>query len=765
MSIRVLTRRFVVSPRRLVWLCALAGCLVLSAPLVPAAVAAGRCPNEEFRIGRSASLPDCRAYELVTPEELGRTGDMTFFEGDNNLAVVSSDGEHVGLYALGVYLEPSASAEPSDSGTSAVFSRTAGGWKMTSAVTPALTGDHLAMELLSPGFSDVALRGASALNPAISSFLAGPVGGPYSTIASGTAGESQFQSTKAIGANGGTSSVPAFSDVVLESEDLSLLPAGSVERERAEETEPEVQLLYEWSGGKLRLVNVEGEGEHVKLMSRCGAQLGKGYVEGNTVNAVSADGSRVFFVSPAGGSNGDRNGCRWSQGEGAAPQLYMRADGRETVNVSEPEGVSIPLSERGEVDYVGASADGSKVFFESETGLTPDATGDGWKLYEYDSENLPEHRLTLIASDVDEPNEFVNPAFLLSENGSVIYYQGYGVVPGDEGVSRLGIFRYETTTGRRSFVSTTPETLSTDEPAYVTPNGAFLVFPAEEEPSHGVVEFFGPHGFETETRGYEHEELYRYDAATGSVICISCGEGVAPEKSLTRSANSFYGEWEASDAPRGAVEVSEDGQRAFFQTSAKLVPQDTNESTNAEERNGLGTGAEVYEWEEDGTEEAPGVFCEVVNGCTHLISSGEPDGPEHFLGASTNGENVFFTSAAQLVSQATPEFTNIYDARVDGGFAPPPRPVECLSCQGVGSPPLAFSTPASLTFVGAGDQPPPTESATHASTGKATGKARCAKGRKRAHGKCVRAKGRIGGRAKKSVSGKRSVSRLRRGGE
>ena len=85
------------------------------------------CANEEARVGFSERLPDCRAYELVTPP-VKNTSQFDASEAQALSSTVAADGEAVTLTAY----EPQPGA-PS-AGEEYVATRGAGGWMLEDIV-------------------------------------------------------------------------------------------------------------------------------------------------------------------------------------------------------------------------------------------------------------------------------------------------------------------------------------------------------------------------------------------------------------------------------------------------------------------------------------------------------------------------------------------------------------------------------------------------------------------------------------------------------
>jgi len=468
----------------------------------------------------------------------------------------------------------------------------------------------------------------------------------------------------------------------------------------------------------LRLVNVEDNGNMIgpENGNAVGAVAGTSGSYGGVYQAISADGSKIFFTATPSGS---------------VPTVYSRVNGTETVAISDPSPSECTTCKAtpSEGRYQGASANGEKVFFTTEQQLLNSDTDSESDLYEYAFDNPGGHKLVQVSGGglgdlTPGSGADVQGVVAVSEDGSHIYFVAGGVLtslPNGLGQTATNaadnLYAYDTDTGETKFVATLLESdkqlwgeseLSGDGTfdthlAQTTPSGRYLVFDTSAE--------LITSGSEAATSGAQ--QVYRYDSQNGKLIRVSTGHEGFAENGNAPGFDAVIAP--ANDRGRGGAEptanesdktISESGETIVFVTAAQLQSTDVagggNESCNNESPADSGAGCEVYVWHECEDASCAGGAAGEVN----MISDGQDPNGTVYAGMSANGSDIFFQTRTQLVGQDADSLGDIYDARIDGGFpAPAPEP-SCSgeACQGTQSSSPTFGTPGSQSFIGGGNQ-------------------------------------------------------------
>lgn len=428
-------------------------------------------------------------------------------------------------------------------------------------------------------------------------------------------------------------------------------------------------LLYESADGTPRLVNVDDGGnvlntEGATFASTIGATGGSGGSSTTIRNALTIDGSRIFFHSKAPGAGlSDPN------------HLYVRVDGERTVQLSASEH-SLPQPAPEAVTFAGASNDGTKAFFTTTGQLTDDAVGAGPFLYEYDLPAGATSGALKLVAGVDHPvrvstNGWAIPQVRVSGDGSRVYYSS-----DDDGGS---IYVYETASEATELVAIGVGAARLQ--SVMESGGSMLDFADLSNDGRHLVFITSADLVPEDTSA--GRQVYAYDAGTRELRLVSGGPSAPAtfDAEFVADDGSTASLWIEGSAPNGNY-VSDDGRYVFFETKAGLVPQDNN-----------GT-MDVYR-EKDGIVE--------------LISSGISLLPTYLVGASADGSSAFILTQNDLLPQDGDDSWDIYVARVGGGFPLPPRQVPCVadSCQPQPAPVPFLPIPATAVFSGSGNTEDP----------------------------------------------------------
>jgi len=652
----------------------------------PAAGSPAPCPNDAVRSGPGARLPDCRAYEMISPLEK-EGGDVALWRARNalssNLIEVhqsSDSGERFTYTAWTAFGDPEAAPFTSQY----LAARDPGaGWE-SEAISPPRS--ELPVEATSAFARDFQLFSRDLCTAwvrlySVSTLAAGAIEGYPNLYRRENCGESPpFEALTTEKPAARAAADYTQLRVLGASEDGShtlFMANGKLSSTGAPLLNKPDPLLYEHTPAGLRFVCILPSGKASPRACSAGTGVLFG-VESSARNAISADGSRIFWTAHDG----------WADILGAPGPIYARIDGKETLEVSG----AVDPDPKHKAWYWTAADDGSKVIFAFDTGPFKD------QLYEFDVETKA---ASLIAKGVEGP-------LGASEDASRIYLASSedldGAGPGAKGAHNLYLYEAEghsftfvmalasEDVSRTDNARDPVEEVPAQRSAAVTPDGLHATFTSVASPT--------PSGYDNldAESGEPDQEVYRYDAVAGELACVSCNpSGARP--SGVKIAAPIWGTaqiqgWELPGrVPRV---ISEDGTRVFFESHEALEPADTNSTWD------------VYQWEEEGRgtcTEAAESFSPASGGCVELISSGRSPATSTFLDADPSGENVFFSTQSSLVG-VDYGLNDVYVARVGGGFPTPSQPAPCAgeACQSPPAPPPVL-TPSSEAFQGEGNAP------------------------------------------------------------
>jgi hypothetical protein len=595
------------------------------------------CTNTEYRTGFSGNLPDCRAYELVTPAETRGAGPFAVGGGNageefNNWLVAprgETAGESVAYFIAGTL--------PGFEGTG-----TLDGYRARRAPGPH-PGQGWSNSLFGPSFAETggnkpSQHGVSADQEysfwtfLATNYLGTPAG--FEVVGRGSFGDDPKAVGRFLG-RGGTH-VIFSSRQHLESKAAPVATESIYDRATGS-SEANVISVKPDGGSfttKEDAVYAGANEDGSAVVFRVGEAL---YLhrEGQTVTiaegpatfaGISEDGTRVFFIDK------DLVGK-----EVPVADLYVcDVDAGSCVGGSEPPG-------RKEIApssiFVDVAAEGSRAYFTSTSVLDEAEEGTAGKdnLYIWDGSGV---RFVAIL----DPQDL-----------------------GSFGTTSINLSRWT------SGVAAGVDIGRGHDPTRSTPDGKILVFE-----SHARLTAYDNQG----ACGPKGEmapcvEIYRYDTTANEIVCLSCD----PSDARPNADASLQTLGRPTEASTLIPNITDDGKKAFFQSRDRLLPEDANEAQD------------VYEWRAQNVD-----GCGGAGGCLALISSGQGEADSFLYGMTPSGRDVFFRTDEALVGADISGSPSLYDAR-EGGGIPEARTEEVChgdACQGAGMVPPELPSPASI---------------------------------------------------------------------